>query len=261
MRNTTQIMAINGIENTPLLPSYYRNTPYSVSNYGTNKKVSKFGITHARQIAKTLNLKTTYSGKNIPIGRLVGKISNSIKQKPNLNKVSDLISKLAAKLKIPRTKAGKKIPIGKLWDSMVKSIKQVTPTGKPIGSGINGKKHTGRNRQSQKQAFGSWWDNTQRNYCLGTQCAQADQLGSGYPYHGDWKPYASISGPSFGRYDTINRYRKSEPRKSERNLSLPYDRNSVIMDIPHRQPYFPSVYDKWGGFPSAVSSPYPFVNN
>jgi hypothetical protein len=274
MKSTHDIMAINGVGNTPMLPSYYNanyeairggGDGYYNANYGsaktikkTTKKTAKFGRPDMKQLATKMNLKTSSNGKPLTLQQIINKITKSLsgtgKSKEIQNRNNEGIKAIAKKVKVATIKGGKELSTKSLWSNIRKvvDVSKVTKksTNTPTRKSSTDTLH-GRPRRVSK--FGSWWDNTQKTYCAGAQCSAADQVGSGYPYHGDWKPYASIRGPSFGSHSPVNRYRK--------NLSLPYDRNSVMMDIPTHAPSMPGWYNSQGGFPSAVSSPFPFVNN
>ena len=226
--------AFNDVSRTPLLPSYY--------SYGRNvtkrkKTTSGFGMTHAREIAKKLKLKTTQSGKRLSLKQLISKITNSIKVKTKQEQVKDIIQKTAKKVKVPLTKKGKKVSVKSLWSQITKKVVDVDKVTKKTNSVRRIKSSTKvrqprSRRRNTSNHFGSWWDNTQKTYCLGAQCQSMTDLGSGFPYKGDWKPYSSIKGSSFG-----------------------FD---ATLDTPGMDSY---PYFSQGSFPSAVSNPYPFVNN
>lgn len=246
-------MAINGVENTPLLPSYYdtNNTYYNV-NYGrrlsrkktTRRRKSSFGQKDAKILAKKMKLKVTSGGKQLSFRQLISRIGASLKSKKDKETKTKAVQSVAKKMKVPLTSSGRKRSLTSLWSEIRKAVdtNKVTKKNKSIRKTKSSTKiRMGRHRR-RSQNFGSWWDNTQKTYCLGGQCSYSSDVGSGYPYIGDWPPYASIKGSSFG------------------NSRLPYDLNSVIMDTPSVAPVIPGLITNRGTFPDAVSSPFPFVN-
>ena len=190
MISARDLAAINGVENTPLLPSYY------TMNYGSQKtkKHSKFGQPEARTIAKKLNLKTTTGGKSLTLDKLIGKIDTSMKSKTKQEQCKGTLEQIAKRVHVSLSKGGKRKSAPKLWTDIKKTVdtskvvKKKKIPSKKSGSTV----HQGRSRRKPQSEFGSWWDNTQKTYCLGGQCSYADQVGSGLPYYGNWKPYSSI---------------------------------------------------------------------
>lgn len=262
MKQAYELSAINGVENTPLLPSYYGpNDQYYNANYGRRvarktitkrRRKSKFGQKDAKNLAKRLSLKVTNQGRQLSVRQLITKITNSLKSKNDKSKKEKIINPLARRMKVSLTKKGRKRSLLSIWNDIKNAVDVDRVTKKSGKSSSRFKSMTKvRNPRLRRRStnFGSWWDNTQKTYCFGDQCSYASDLGSGLPYYGDWKPYSSVRGPSFGG--------------ARRNkLGLPYDRNSIMMDIPARSPMLPGMYStNIGGYPSSVSSPYPFVNN
>lgn len=139
--------------------SLFNETPLLPSQFGKNRDMVK-------DTAKKLKLKLSSNGKPLSRSQIISKVTKSLKSKTNTEHKKKVIHQAAKRLGISTRKA----TILSLWKSICKS-------------GTSG--------------FG-WWDNTQKSYCVGSQCAMADQLGSGFPYQGSWPPYASIRGPSFG---------------------------------------------------------------
>lgn len=231
MLSTTQLAAFNDVNRTPMLPSYYS---YGKSDVKRKKTTSGFGMTHAREIAKKLKLKTTQKGKRLSLKQMISKITNSLKTKTKQDQAKEVIQKTAKKVKVPLTKKGKKVSVKSLWTQITKKVVDVDKVVKKKNS-VRRIKSSSRVRQPRSRKinshFGSWWDNTQKTYCLGGQCQNMVDLGSGFPYKGDWKPYSSIKGSSFGFDATLD---------------------TPAMDS---YPYLPE-----GSFPSALSNPYPFVN-
>lgn len=236
MLSTKQMAAFNDVNRTPLLPSYY-SYGMRASKSKSRKTTSGFGMTHAREIAKTLKLKTTQKGKRLSLKQLISKITASLKSKTKQNQAKEVIQKTAKHVKVPLTRQGKKVSVKSLWTKIQKKVVDVGSVTKKKNQVSRQKSSTKvrqpRSRKTRRNShFGSWWDNTQKNYCLGGQCQSADQVGSGLPYKGEWPPYSSIKGSAFGFDPTL--------------------------DTPalNSYPYLPE-----GSFPSALSNPYPFVNN
>lgn len=224
MKLAYELAALSG--NTPLIPSYTYNEDYNISNFGLGKHTRL-----VKKIAKENNVQI----KNLDSDQLF----NKIKTKKNL-KLTKSIKTLADSFNVDvETKSGR----DRSPSAVLNDISKITSKNKKYSTTKGTKVRQPRNR------FG-WWDNTQQTYgsgCTGNMCASPNEVGSGLPYHGDWNPYSSIRGSSFG-----NRF------SSE--MGLPYDRFSYNLDVPYKQPNIPGIMSSIGGYPSSVSNVYPFVN-
>lgn len=130
---------------------------------------SQFGSRDVvRDIAKKMKIKLSSGGKPLSRKQLVSRVSSKIKSNPSLSK--PIIQKAARSSGLTLRRSNREKTPLTLW------------------------------RELTSQSSFGWWDNTQKSYCVGSQCAFADQVGSGLPYEGTWPAYASLRGPSFGSH-------------------------------------------------------------
>lgn len=210
MLSTQDMLSIRDpIRNTPMIPEYLY-----ASSYPTTTTASQFG-------KKTR--KTSYYRKHI--NSMAKKLGVKISKKSLVKLWSDIIKKGKTVLKYncknckncKHNKKGCKLCLQSKY--LKKHIKQMAKKNKikqkgksfiQIWNQINTKmksklkttrrRRTRRTRQTSRTRFGSWWDNTQQDYCNGTQCASANTLGGPYSFYrpndSNWTPYYKLRGSS-----------------------------------------------------------------
>ena len=87
-------------------------------------------MTHAREIAKTLKLKTTQKGKRLSLKQLISKITASLKSKTKQTQAKEVIQKTAKKVKVPLTRQGKKVSVKGLWSQISRKVVDVDKVSK-----------------------------------------------------------------------------------------------------------------------------------
>jgi hypothetical protein len=173
---------------------------YKIEYTKTNELVSlkklvkkmKSDILSSKKVKTLKSKKVSKKSKKVKTLKSKSRVSKKSKKVKTLK--SKKVSKKSKKVKTLKSKSRVRLP---------RSIKRVKIS----------KKHP------RKSRFGTWWDNTQKEYLLGQQSS----MDSAYPFYNNdkWVPYANLGKNAFG--------------------------NEV--------PYVPGA----GPYPSAVSSSYPFT--
>lgn len=167
------VMAIRDpIYNTPLVPELKMN------NYGAKKKKSKTSRGHIYRMAKAMKVKISSRGKKKSVRKLWSDIYSKGKSILNSGKPTKYLTKhikiMSKKLKIKMGGKSQKT----LWNQINTNVKKYLP----------------KKRKRKNSSFG-WWDNTQRNYCIGNQCSNST-LDNPYPFYlssrSEWKPYVQL---------------------------------------------------------------------
>jgi hypothetical protein len=158
-------------------------------------KITKKFKTVLKKLFRKYKIEYTKTNELVSLKKLVKKMKSDILSSKKVKTLkSKKVSKKSKKVKTLKSKSRVRLP---------RSIKRVKIS----------KKHP------RKSRFGTWWDNTQKEYLLGQQSS----MDSAYPFYNNdkWVPYANLGKNAFG--------------------------NEV--------PYVPGA----GPYPSAVSSSYPFT--
>lgn len=266
LQSTRKILAVNDINNTPMIPPYnsmfgmHRCSPGQLHYYSNKKwipcqkkstrpKSSSFGRSksssiafsdkHMRSMAKKLKVKINTGKRRKTQKKLFGDVmrkGKTILRSKTMTAEKKYVMKhcalMAKKLKI-KHRGRSHIAV---WNEIMKkgSQKEKVYKKRKLKKYNNKKIYTGRKRYTRKKtSFGSWWDNTQQLYGgigASKQSADASTLNGPYPFYNNdsWQPYYSIDGPSFGMK------RKQMHRPHMRYVN-PLLRNKIINMTKHRQ--------------------------
>ena len=271
LKSTRKILAVNDLNNTPLIPAYNmfginKCSPGQLHYYSNKKwlpckktKKASFGKTqtkskkiaftdkHVRAMAKRLKVKMSVGRKRKTTKRLFGDVMRKGKtfvrsktMTPEKRYVMKHCSSMAKKLKIK--KRGRTHTA--VWNEIMKKgvahkEKKKVYKKRRLKTVQNGKVRKGRKRYTRRKksklSFG-WWDNTQQLYG-GTgathQSAEASTLNGPFPFYNrdNWQPYYSIDGPSFG----MKRQRMHRPHRPHMRSLNPMMKGTKRHMVKHNQ--------------------------
>ena len=207
----------------------------------------KFGDVKAslEALAKKSGVPVTRYGKSKTVPVLKRDIKNAFDKGVTKPGIKAYVKRILTKYKVPTTsKNPHQSPavMNKLLDKMsangaAAKRSATLRTTKSGSTKIKPRpKKPKRSQFGSGLGFGSWWDNTQKQYLGGGEAANPSRP-SPYPFfdENDWRPYAQVGGNAYGRSSRFNQ--KERYTNCARFGSRP------------------------GPFPEAVESSYPFIDN